>query len=88
MGCLCPPILPIHSGIHGNEPERVGTSGNAWNTRPTRCVNCWRWMSPRQRAKVTTTREGVAPIFSASVSHLGVALAEFLYASRVRVRAY
>ena len=39
-------------------------------------------------AKVTTTREGVAPIFSASVSHLGVALAEFLYASRVRVRAY
>lgn len=39
-------------------------------------------------AKVTTTREGVAPIFSVSVGHLGVALAEFLYASRVRVRAY
>lgn len=35
-------------------------------------------------AKVTTTREGVAPIFSVSVSHLGVALAEFLYTSRVR----
>ena len=31
---------------------------------------------------------GVAPIFSVSVGHLGVALAGFLYASRVRVRAY
>lgn len=47
----------------------------------------WRWMSPRWPAKVTTTREGVAPIFSVSVGHLGVALGAFPYASRVRVRA-
>jgi len=39
-------------------------------------------------AKVTTTREGVAPIFSASVSHLGVALGAFLYASPACARAY
>ena len=39
-------------------------------------------------AKVTTTREGVAPIFSVSVCPLCGALWAFPYATRVRVRAY
>lgn len=52
-----------------------------------RRVEGWRWMSPRWPAKVTTTREGVAPIFSASVSHLGGALGVIsLRIARVRAR--